>query len=71
MADLDARPVDPREHRWEVWEVSARDVAEVIEWADLNAKAGEAYMLFAVVDRGNNTGLVRLAGHDPTRNEGP
>jgi hypothetical protein len=91
MADLDARPVDPRDHRWEVWDpafrvyfwrpigggawgsrelqVSANDVTETIEWADLNARDGETYTLFAVVDRGNDAGLVRLAGHDPTRNE--
>ena len=92
MVDLDAHPVDPRDHRWEVWDpafrvyfwrligggawesrevqVSASDVTEAVEWADLNASDGETYKLFAVVDRGNDAGLVRLAGRDPTRNEG-
>jgi len=51
------------------FQVSATDVAEAIEWADLNANDGETYTLFAVVDRDNDAGLVRLAGHDPTRNE--
>jgi hypothetical protein len=93
MADLEARPVDPRDTRWEIWNpayrvyfwpelgsggwgarefhVSGGDVNEVAEWANLDANDDETYTLFAVVDRGDDAGLVRLAGHDPTRNERP
>ena len=52
------------------FQVSANDVTEAIEWADLNANEGETYTLFAVVDHGNDRGVVHLAGHAPTRNEG-
>lgn len=93
MADLEARPIDPRDTRWEIWNpayrvyfwqelgggawgsreflVSGGDVNEVAEWANLHANDNETYTLFAVVDHGDDAGLVRLAGHDPTRNERP
>lgn len=48
--------------------ISNADVTTVLAWADLHAKDDETYTVFAVVDRGNDLGLVRLAGRDPTRN---
>jgi hypothetical protein len=48
-------------------QVSATGVSEAAEWADLHANDGETYTLFAVVDRGDGLGVVRLAGQDPTR----
>ena len=50
-------------------QVSAPDVVAALEWAEAHATDGEIYTLFAVVERGDAAGLVRLAGHDPTRNE--
>jgi hypothetical protein len=49
------------------FQVSASSVSEAVEWADLHANDGETYTLFAVVDRGDGAGIVRLVGHDPTR----
>jgi hypothetical protein len=49
------------------FQISDADVATVLEWADLHANGDETYTVFAVVDRGNDLGLVRLAGDDPTR----
>ena len=49
------------------FQISNTDVMRVIEWADLHANDDETYAVFAVVDRGNDLGLVRLAGGDPTR----
>ena len=48
------------------FQISDTDVMSVMEWADLNADDNETYAVFAVVDRGNDLGLVRLAGADPT-----
>jgi hypothetical protein len=87
VTELDARPVDPRDQRWEVWdpryrvyfwrqvgdghhsrefEVAAKEVQDVLAWADERRSAGETFTVFAVVDHGDR-GLVRLAGTDPTR----
>jgi hypothetical protein len=92
MADLHARPVDPRDTGWEVWnpayrvyfwrrvsptgwgsrefEVSGGDIAAVLEWATRNANDGETYTLFAIVEYGDERGLIRLTRHDPTRGDG-
>lgn len=49
----------------------ARDVSEVIDWAEANAETGgrhdgeRTYVLYAVADRNGSTGLIRLAGDDP------
>jgi hypothetical protein len=88
VSDLSARPVDPRDARWEEWspsyrvyfwrrvgdafasrefEIRAGDVDAVFAWADENRVEQETFTLFAVVDRGDGPGLVRLAGTDPTR----
>jgi hypothetical protein len=58
------------------YEVSGvNDVFEVIAWANRNSGARQGvvypgsdrtYTLYAVVDRGDNLGLVHLAGVDPT-----
>jgi len=47
------------------------NVREAIAWAEENAGAERSFTLYAVVDRGNERGLVRLFGIDPTRNPGP
>ena len=52
-------------------EVSGDDIVAVLDWATRNANDGETYTLFAVVDYGDERGLIRLAGHDPTRDERP
>jgi hypothetical protein len=39
----------------------------VLAWIDDNRLDGETFTLFAVVDRGDGVGVVRLAGVDPTR----
>jgi hypothetical protein len=45
----------------------AEDVHDVIRWADGEAATrGATYTLFAKVDRGDDPGLVWLAGVDPT-----
>jgi hypothetical protein len=46
----------------------ARDVYEVIAWADEEARRRSAmYTLYAIVAFGEEEGLVWLAGVDPTR----
>ena len=60
------------------YEISgALDVFEVIAWASRHSGAGRGrvypgsdrtYTLFAVVERGDDVGLVHLAGVDPTSN---
>jgi hypothetical protein len=86
--NLDARPVDPRDARWEAWNpgyrvyfwrregdsytsrefgIATAEVDEVLAWIDDNRLDGETFTLFAVVDRGDGVGVVRLAGVDPTR----
>jgi len=87
MPELNARPVDPRDTRWEVWspayriflwsrsneawasrefEIGAADVDDVLDWIREQSDA-EMFTLYATVDRGDDLGLVRLAGTDPTR----
>lgn len=44
----------------------AKDVHEVLAWANENAPVGSTYTLYALVDRNGEPGLVRLAGIDPT-----
>lgn len=44
----------------------ARDLHEVLEWADLRS-AGRSYTLHVEVDVAEGRGLVNLAGVDPTR----
>jgi hypothetical protein len=52
--------------------VGAEDVHAVIEWADVEAKRRDStYTLFAKVDRGDDRGLVWLAGIDPTVHSRP
>jgi hypothetical protein len=88
VTELRARPVDPRDTRWEVWnpafrvyfwrslgggwmsrefEISGGDVVEVLAWAADHAEDDETYTVHCVVDGADGTGLVRLAGTDPTR----
>ena len=85
MPELNARPVDPRDTRWEVWspayrvflwsrsneawasrefEIGAADVDDVLDWIREQSDA-EMFTLYATVDRGDDLGLVRLAGHGP------
>lgn len=42
---------------------------EVLAWAEENA-AGRSFVIYAVVDRGEIQGLVRLFGVDPTKHRG-
>ena len=44
----------------------ARDVGEVIEWANQNA-AGRTYTLYAVFMMGSEKNTILLSGVDPTR----
>jgi hypothetical protein len=88
MPNLDARPADPRDARWELWnpgyrvyfwrragdayasrefDVAPAEVDEVLAWIDEHRLDGETVALFAVVDRGDGLGIIRLAGVDPTR----
>jgi hypothetical protein len=47
--------------------LDARDVVEVLAWADAQARARESiFTLYAVVDYGGREGTVWLAGWDPT-----
>jgi hypothetical protein len=49
----------------------AQDVHEVIHWAEREARErGAVYTLYAKVDRGDEHGLVWLAGLDPTISTG-
>jgi hypothetical protein len=88
MADLDARPVDPRDRRWEVWnpryrvhfwrrvgdgyasrefDIASGEVDAALAWIGAERAGDETFTLFALVDRGDDRGQVRLAGSDPTR----
>jgi hypothetical protein len=51
------------------FQISNADITMVLEWANLQSNDNETYTVFAVVDRGNGLGLVRLAGDDPTRSD--
>jgi hypothetical protein len=87
MADVDARLVDPRDARWELWtpayrvslwtrssdgwasrefEIGDADVNDVLDWIQ-EQRDVETFTLYAIVDQGDDRGLVRLAGNDPTR----
>jgi hypothetical protein len=46
------------------------NIREVLAWADENAGSDRTYTLYAVVSRGEERGLVRLYGVDPTRHKG-
>lgn len=48
------------------FEIDAADVTDVLDWIREQSET-DAYTLYAVVDRGKDRGLVRLAGSDPTR----
>jgi hypothetical protein len=49
------------------FELSAEDVVAVVAWAAEHAEGGETYTIHCVVEGADGTGLVRLAGTDPTR----
>jgi hypothetical protein len=49
------------------FELSAQDVVAVLAWAAEHAEGGETYTIHCVVGGADGTGLVRLAGTDPTR----
>jgi hypothetical protein len=87
VPELDARHVDPRDSRWELWnpaylvslwsrsgdgwasrefEIGAADVNEVLDWIREQDDV-ETFTLYAIVNRGDDRGVVRLAGTDPTR----
>lgn len=51
-----------REHRV----LDADDIHEVITWANHAAVGGENYTLFVERQESGETGLIRLAGTDPT-----
>jgi hypothetical protein len=46
--------------------VDATDVQEVIAWADRTAKPNETYALYVEHQHAGETGLIRVAGTDPT-----
>ena len=45
----------------------ATDVREVIGWAERTTRPNESYTLYVERDEGGRTGLIQLAGIDPTR----
>jgi hypothetical protein len=47
----------------------AHNAREVLAWAEENA-AGRSYVVFAAVERGQDRGLVRIFGIDPTAHKG-
>jgi hypothetical protein len=49
------------------FELSAADVVAVLAWAAEHAEDDETYTVHCVVEGADGTGLVRLAGTDPTR----
>jgi hypothetical protein len=49
------------------FELSAADAVEVLAWAADHAEDDETFTVHCVVERAEGTGLVRLAGTDPTR----
>lgn len=49
------------------FEVEADDIDAVRHWIDEQRRDAETFTLFAVIDRGDVRGLVRLFGTDPTR----
>jgi hypothetical protein len=67
----DPPPVGVRDHpvgfssnEFELSGVS--DVGEVLAWIEASASPGSIYTLWVVVVQGDERGLVRLAGEDPT-----
>jgi hypothetical protein len=49
------------------FELSAAGVVEVLAWAADHAEDDETYTVHCVVEGADGTGLIRLAGTDPTR----
>ena len=49
------------------FEVEADDVDAVRRWIEEHRAEAETFTLFAVVDRNDERGLLRLLGTDPTR----
>ena len=47
--------------------LDASDVREVIEWAERTAGPNETYTLYVEHEQDGGTGLIQLAGIDPTR----
>lgn len=65
--------VPPEDAAWsaEIWDLSAEDVHEVIEWANEKAEADQIYTLYTMLEDGRQPEeplLVQIAGADPTRN---
>jgi hypothetical protein len=49
------------------FEFSAADVVAVLAWAADHAEDDETYTVHCLVEAVDGTGLIRLAGTDPTR----
>jgi hypothetical protein len=65
--------VPPGDAAWsaEIWDLSAEDVHEVIQWADEKAEPEQIYTLYIKLEDGHQPGeplLIQIAGADPTRN---
>ncbi len=65
--------IPPEEAAWgvELWDLSAEDVHEVIEWANDKAGVDRIYTLYIRLENGHGPSkdlLVQIAGADPTRN---
>ena len=56
----------PRGYKAEEYELAgANDVREVIDWAEEMTTNGSTYVLYALVEHGTSSGLVRLVGKTP------
>ncbi len=48
------------------FELTDADAEEVFAWARTTARSDQTYTIYAVVERPDGRGLLRLAGTDPT-----
>jgi hypothetical protein len=49
--------------------LDARDVDEVIDWAERTARTEQTFCLYVEHQDGDSPGLIHLSGDDPSRAE--
>ena len=49
------------------FDIAPAEVDEVLAWIEEHRLNGETFALFAIVDRADGMGIIRLVGVDPTR----